>query len=79
MQGLCHIVDVIKKLYDASYENFGKISKTMKQMWYEERKVIRYNFFIQCFTSIYIDTLHGLPFYVQRNFTIDLIKDTVMY
>ena len=41
MQGLRHITDVIKKLYDALYENFGKISKTTKQMWDDEWKVIR--------------------------------------
>ena len=41
MQGLYHFTDMIKKLYDAPYENFGKILKTTKRMWYEEWKVIR--------------------------------------
>ena len=41
MQGLHHIPNVIKKLYDALYKNFGKILKTTKQRWYEEWKVIR--------------------------------------
>ena len=40
MHGLRHITDMIKKLYDASYGKFGKISKTKKRRWYEEWKVI---------------------------------------
>ena len=36
MQGLRHIIDVIKKLYDAPYENFDKILEITKWMWYEK-------------------------------------------
>ena len=41
MHGLYHIMDVIKKLYNAPYESFSKILKSTKRMWNEEWKVIR--------------------------------------
>ena len=42
-KGIHQVTDTIKKMYDAPYTTFAKVSKQTKEEWYKDWKVIKVN------------------------------------